>query len=171
MMRREIAPILMFLAGLSGCADRVAVTGGAAGPALPPGTTVTLIGTDQNANPLAMRAQDAVVAALVRHGHPLGEGGGHIEVGLTERQAMTGIAVIDGAVISPAKGRKLLQSCRDRTFRLAVTYYGSGATVPVTRAWAEERRCKGTIDESIAALADKAVAALAAGTPPLSAAR
>ena len=111
------------------------------------------------------KAQQQVVAALTSRGHRVVDGApARIEVGLTDRLATTGIGVLEGPELSAAKKRKFLQSCKHRTYRLVLTYYGAGADVPVTRAWAEERQCEGRIEDSTATLAEKAVASLAMGS-------
>jgi hypothetical protein len=150
---------------LGGCTNQVRLNSGATGPAIAANTSITFIGTNQTDGQLARQVQASVADALTARGHKVGaDGPMRIEVGLTDRPAITGVSVIDGAELSPPKGKAFLQSCRDRTYRLVLTYYGVGDTIPVTRAWAEERHCKGTIDDSIRSLADKAVAALAMGT-------
>jgi hypothetical protein len=150
---------------LGGCTSHVRLNSGATGPAMPANATISFIGTHQVDGQLARQAQASVADALEKRGHMIGpDAAMRIEVGLTDRPAITGVSVIDGAVLSPPKGKAFLQSCRDRTSRLVLTYYGVGDTVPITRAWAEERHCKGTIDGSIRSLADKAVAALAMGS-------
>jgi hypothetical protein len=156
---------LMCLPLMNGCASRIDLRAGAAGPAIPPASGLALIGITPQDSPLAVSAREAVVKALARRGHVLAaEGPARIEIGLTDRLASTGVGVIGGAPLSPAKSRKFLQSCKDHTYRLTLTYYSAAPDVAVTRAWAEEQHCKGTIAESIAGLADKAVAALARGS-------
>jgi hypothetical protein len=164
-IRNAFAVSLSLAALLGGCASHVRLNSGATGLAMPANATISFIGTHHAGGQLARQAQASVAEALEARGHKVGpDAPVRIEVGLTNRPSVTGVSVIDGAVLSPPKGKAFLQSCRDRTYRLVLTYYGAGETVPVTRAWAEERHCKGTIDDSIRSLADKAVAALATGS-------
>lgn len=164
-MRPDIFLSLALFAMLGGCAHQIRLDAGATGPALPGGSAIALIGTTRTESPLALQARSEVIAALARKGHVMAaDAAARIEIGLTERPAKTGIAVIDGSELSPAKANKFLQSCRDRTYRLVLTYYGAGTSVPVTRAWAEERHCKGEIEDSIRELAERSVAALATGS-------
>ena len=164
-MRHNFVPISVLAALLAGCTGQVRLNTGATGPAIPAGSAVTLIGTAKNDHLLVAQAQKEVLAALASRGHSAGSGGAaRIEVGLSDRLATTGIGVLEGPELSAAKKKKFLQTCKDRTYRLVLTYYGAGADVPVTRAWAEERHCKGPIDASIAALAERAVASLAIGS-------
>lgn len=150
---------------IGGCANRIDLRSGAAGPALPPTSSVAIIGATKEDNPLVAEARDAVVKSLARRGHAIvSEAPARIEIGLTDRLATTGVGVIGGNTLSAAKGHKFLQSCKDRTYRLTLTYYSAGSDVSVTRAWAEEQHCKGAIRDSIASLADKAVSALALGS-------
>ena len=158
-------PILIFaLTGLlAGCAGQVDVKSGATGAALPAGATIALIGTSANDNPLIIEAQRQVVAALAAQGHDIApDAPTRIEIGLTDRLASTGVGVLGGAELSAAK-KKAFLGCKGRIHRLVLTSYGAGPDVPVTRAWAEEQQCKAGLEESIAGLAEKAVAALALG--------
>lgn len=154
------------LAGLlAGCAGQVRPRSGATGQALPPASSLAIVGIQPEDAPLAVKARAEVSAALGRRGHAVAPGGAdRIEIGLTDRAASTGIAVIGGEELSPAKRRRFLQTCKERTYRLVLTRYGAGSDVPVTRAWAEEHHCRGAVGERIAGLAENAVAALATGT-------
>lgn len=125
---------------------------------------MAIIGVSQDRLEPAAKAQEAVIAALARRGLGVSKGAqARLDIGLTNRSASTGIGVIEGETLSPAKRRVFLQSCKDRTYRLSLAYYGAGADIPITRAWAEEYHCKGTLEASISDLAEKAVAALEKG--------
>lgn len=166
--KQSIGPLflgLLCLAPIGGCANRIDLRSGAAGPALSPNSSMAVIGATKEDNPLVAEARDAVVKSLARRGHAIvPQAPARIEIGLTDRLATTGVGVIGGNTLSAAKGHKFLQSCKDRTYRLTLTYYSAGSDVSVTRAWAEEQHCKGAIRDSIASLADKAVSALALGS-------
>lgn len=156
---------LMCLPLMSGCAHEVSLHAGAAGPTPSPASAMTMIGLTREESPLAAEARDAVAKALARHGLALApDAPARIEIGLTDRLASTGVAVIGGEALSAPKPHKFLQSCKDHTYRLTLTYYSAGPEVSVTRAWAEEQHCKGAITDSIATLAEKAVTALTQGS-------
>lgn len=156
---------LLLTVTAGGCTSNVSLRAGAAGAPLPPGQSVKIIGADPNGTAIAAKAQDAVIAALGKRGYSIvPDAAARLEIGVTDRLASTGIAIIGGTELSAAKRQKFLQSCKDRTYRLVLTYYGASNDVPVTRAWSEEHHCKGTLDASIAGLADKAVAALTMGS-------
>jgi len=162
-VRLTILPLLLAMA--TGCASNPPVRAGLAGPPLPIGTAIALIGVPADEAPSVAQARQAVMAVLVRRGHPISaDGATRLDIGLTDRPAATGIAIIGGETLSPAKRRRLLQSCDLRTYRLVLTHYGAGSALPITRAWAETHQCKGKLDGSIAQLARQAVTALAEGT-------
>lgn len=165
---RRVAPGLICASILSmtaACTNQVNLNAGAAGAPLAAGQAMTIIGVNPDGTAIAARAQDAVIAALGKHGYTLTpDAAARLEIGITDRPASTGIGVIGGIELSAARGKKFLQSCKDHTYRLVLTYYGPASDVPVTRAWAEEHHCRAAIDASIASLADKAVTALARGS-------
>ncbi len=164
MLRPTILAVILTVT-TAGCASHVSLRAGAAGAPLPPGQSVKIIGTDPNGTVIAATTQHAVIKALGKRGYTVvPDAAARLEIGVTDRLASTGIAIIGGDDLSPAKRQKFLQSCKDRTYRLVLTFYGASSDVPVTRAWSEEHHCKGTLDASIAGLADKAVAALAIGS-------
>jgi len=158
--RFAVLPLLLAMA--AGCTSSPPLHAGALGAPLPPHTTIALVGTPDDEGPLAIKAREAVTKALAEYGHTItDEAGARLDLGLTDRSAKTGIAIIDGEALSPAKRRRFLQSCDLRTHRLALTYYGGGPAVPITRAWAETHLCKGKFDDGdIAQLARQAVSAL-----------
>ncbi len=150
---------------LSACAGPVTVHSGASGPAVPPAVKVTMADSSEAAIPPLAEARKAVEAALRDRGYLLSVESGHrMELGLSTRPASAGIGVIGGQTVSPAKTERLLQNCKDRTYRLTLTYYGEGDQPVITRSWAEESHCRGTLEDSLASLARPAVAALAEGT-------
>ncbi|MFM9937076.1 MAG: hypothetical protein ACKVOL_12880, partial [Novosphingobium sp.] len=87
-----------------------------------------------------------------------------VEVAIAERPAQVDLRPLAGAALSPAKTQRLLQDCHDRTHRLTLAVTDP-AHAGVTRAWAEEHHCKGTLAASLPALAQQAVAALAVAAP------
>ncbi|MBT2188999.1 DsrH/TusB family sulfur relay protein [Sphingobium nicotianae] len=165
---RPVVPRLIcasILTMTASCTSHVHLNAGAAGAPLAAGQAVTIIGIGPDGPAIAARAQDAVIAALGKHGYVLApDAAARLEIGITDRPASTGIAVIGGAELSAAKGKRFLQSCKERTYRLVLTYYGPASDLPVTRAWAEEHHCRAAIDASIENLADKAVTALTKGS-------
>ncbi len=164
MTARRVFLVLALALSTGGCSSQIQLMSGATGPAMPAGATIAIVGVSQDKLETTAKAQDAVIAALARRGRSVSsDAQARLDIGLTDRSASTGIGVIGGETLSPAKAHKFLQSCKDRTYRLTLAYYGAGADVPITRAWAEEHHCKGTIDASIASLAEKAVAALELG--------
>ena len=110
-------------------------------------------------------ARAAVADALGKHGYRLvPDAALRIDVAIAERAAQVDVRPLVGAPLSPAKSQRLLQDCHDHTHRLTLAVYDP-ATPGVTRAWAEEHHCKGTLAASLPALADQAVAALAVAAP------
>ena len=124
-----------------------------------------------------MAAYTAVAEALGRYGYPVSsEAPYRIEIALAERAAdvdvlalaqsgaQPGAQTAAGSALSPAKTKRLFQDCKDQTHRLTLAVIaaaGQPVRPGVTRAWAEEHHCKGTLAASLPALADQAVAALA----------
>lgn len=116
-----------------------------------------------------MAAHTAVAEALGHRGYSVvSEAPYRIEIALAERAADVDVRPVAGPVagpaLSPAKTKRLFQDCKDQTHRLTLAVIaasGSPARPEVTRAWAEEHHCKGTLAASLPALADQAVAALA----------
>lgn len=150
---------------LSACAGPIAVRSGASGPAVPTVVKLTMADSGEPTGPEMAGARKAVEAALRDRGYLLSdENGRRMELGLSTRPASAAIGVIGGQTVSPAKSNRLLQNCKDRTYRLTLTYYGEGDQPVITRSWAEESHCRGTLEDSLASLARHAVAALAEGT-------
>lgn len=108
----------------------------------------------------------AVSAALGRHGFTSApDSPARLTVALSERPATMALLAADGRALSPAKRRRMLQNCADRSQRLLLVLETPGAA-PV-RAWAEETHCHGALEQSIAPLAEQAVAALVGRATPL----
>jgi hypothetical protein len=157
--------VAMTLATASGCTNNVSLRSGSTGMPLAENEAMAIVGATPNDPAMAVRAQNAVIAALGKRGHVVTpDAAARLEIGITDRLASSGISVIGGQELSAAKRRKFLQSCEDRTYRLVLTHYGATNDVPVSRAWAEEHHCKGTLESSIDGLAEKAVAALVKGS-------
>jgi len=155
----------LLLAMVAGCAGNPPVRAGIAGEPLPMGSAITLIGAPADEVPLAAKVRQAVTDALAERGHRITDNApAQLDIGLTDRPARTGLAIIEGEELSPAKRRRLLQRCDLRTHRLVLTHYGAGSAVPITRAWADIHQCRGKLDGSIARLVREAVTALADGT-------
>ena len=156
---------LILLAGVAACSGPIATRSGIEGPPVTPATAVALAPLPEGAGAATLTARVVVAKALERHGYrvtpdaPL-----RIDVALAERAAEVDVRTLAGPALSPAKPQRLLQDCHDRTHRLTLAAYDP-ARPGVTRAWAEEHHCKGPIAASLSALADQAVAALAAATP------
>ncbi len=159
-------PLLLTM--VASCASNPPVRAGVTGAPLPAGTAIALIGTPTDEAPFAVKARQAVTQVLAEHGHAItDDAAARLDIGLTDRSAKTGIAVINGEALSPAKRRRFLQTCDLRTHRLTLTHYGAGSAVPITRAWSETHQCKGKLDDGgIADLARQAVAALANQAAP-----
>lgn len=150
---------------LAGCAGPIATRSGIAGPPLSPGAALALVPLAESAGSTAEAARAAVTEALARQGYQLvADAPLRIEVALAERAAGADVRALSGAVLSPAKTQRPLQDCRDRTHRLTLVAYDP-ARPGLTRAFAEEHHCKGTLAASLPALADQAVRALASVVP------
>ena len=160
---------VILLAGAAACAGPVTTRSGIAGPPVLSATAVTLAPMPQDASPAAMAAHTAVAEALGRHGYPVSSDAPfRLEIAMAERAADVDVRPVAGSVTGPAlstaKTKRLFQDCEDQTHRLTlVVIAASGQPVrpEVTRAWAEEHHCKGTLAASLPSLADQAVAALA----------
>lgn len=155
----------MLLAGVAACSGPIATRTGLDGPPVAPATAVALMPAPEGAGPAILSACDAVAQALGRRGYRLSDDASlRIEVALAERAASVDVRPLTGGALSPAKTKRLLQNCEDRTHRLTLAA-SDPARPGVTRAWAEEHHCKGTLDASLPTLADQAVAALALDVP------
>lgn len=154
---------------LAGCAGPVTTRSGIAGLPIAHGAAFALAPAPEGAGSTAEAARAAVVDALARQGYRLAADAPlRIEVALAEREAKVDVrplsGPLSGPVLSPAKSQRPLQDCRDRTHRLTLVAYDP-ARPGVTRTWAEEHHCKGTLAASLPVLADQAVTALAAAVP------
>lgn len=142
---------------LAGCAGPVAtLSGGSGARGLPQSVRLEMApgATDH-------RAVAAVAAALDRKGLRADPAAADLMViGLAQRDARTALATAQGTDVSSAKVDRLLQDCEDRTYRLTLSLHRAG--MAPTSGWAEEHHCHGTLDESLAALADGAVQHLVA---------
>ena len=158
---------LILIAAMAACAGPITTRSGIEGPPVLAATAFALAPAAEDAGSATLTARDAVAAALERHGYRLSsEAPLRIEVALSERAADIDVRTLGGPAISPAKTTRLFQDCRDRTHRLtlAVMDLAVPPTRPgVTRAWAEEHHCKGTMAASLPSLAEQAVAALSLG--------
>jgi len=146
---------------LGACSGPIETRAGLQGAGLPQGATIALVETD---GPLSDGARQAVASELERQGFTVAEAGTvRVLVALAERPASLAVLGSDGAVVSSAKHRKLLQGCADRTQRLSLVAERSDGQV--TRAWAEEYHCKAALEETLQPLAAQAVAHLAGKAP------
>lgn len=161
--------LAILLAGAAACAGPVTTRSGIEGPPVLAATAVTLAPVPQDAGPAALAAHTAVAEALGRRGYPvMSDAPFRIEIALAERAADVDVRPVAGPALSPAKTKRLFQDCKDQTHRLTLAVIatsGSPARPRVTRAWAEEHHCKGTLAASLPALADQAVAVLAHAGP------
>lgn len=164
--RSTLAVWVLPLLALGACSGPIETRAGLQGAGLPQSATVALA---EVAGPLSDSARHAVASELERHGFTVSRlsaseaGTIRILVALAERPASLAVLGSDGAVVSPAKHRKLLQGCADRTQRLSLVAESPDGTV--TRAWAEEYHCKATLAETLEPLAARAVALLAGDDP------
>lgn len=151
--------VIMLLCA-AGCAGPVATQTGIAGPALGARVPLAIVAAPGGNADMRQLAQTAVEQALTRQGHAIAANADmRLEIAIAERRAPVGVNQPAGASLSAAKRQRFLQSCTDRTHRLTVALYDP-ARPGVTRAWAEEYHCKGTVAQSLPALADRLVATL-----------
>jgi hypothetical protein len=152
---------------VAACAGPITTRSGLEGPSVPAASAVALAPAAEDAGSAARAARVAVAQALESQGYRLSsEAPLRIEVALSERAADVDVRALGGPTLSPAKTARLFQDCRDRTHRLtlAVIDLASPPTrTGVTRAFAEEHHCKGTLAASLPSLAEQAVAALGLG--------
>ena len=156
---------LMLLAGVAACSGPIETRSGIAGAPLASAAAVALAPLPEDAGAESLAARNAVAEALGRHGYRLADDAPlRIDVALAERTAGVEVRALAGSALSPAKSQRLLQDCHDQTHRLTLAAFDP-ARPGVTRVWAEEHHCKGKLAASLPALADQAVAALAATAP------
>lgn len=158
---------MMAVPGLSGCAGPVEVRTGL-DSAMPRSALAGKSGQDRTISVAAPsvtggfadEARRAVISALQKRGFQIAESAAQqVTVTLAERSAAMAVLTDEGAPLSHAKRQRLLQNCADRIQRLVIVFEAAGSE-PV-RAWAEEDHCKGSLADSLAPLAERAVAALA----------
>jgi hypothetical protein len=151
----------ILLAGAAACSGPIATRSGLAGPVVAATTPVALAAAPDAAGSAYQLASMAVADALRHHGYRLAaDAPMRIEIGISERGAEAAVLPLAGPALSSAKAPRLLQNCQDRTHRLTLAVYDP-AQPGMTRTWAEEHHCRGNLAESMAALADQAVSALA----------
>ena len=156
---------LLLLVGLAACSGPIETRSGLAGAPVASATAVALVPLPESASAESLAARTAVAEALGRYGYRLADDAPlRIDVALAERAAAVAVRALAGPALSPAKRQRLLQDCHDQTHRLTLAAYDP-ARPGVTRVWAEEHHCNGTLAASLPALADQAVAALTAATP------
>jgi len=156
---------LILLAGVAACSGPIETRSGIAGAPVAPAAAVALAPMPHDADATSLAARTAVAEALRQHGYILADDAPlRIDVALAERAAGAEVRALAGPALSPAKSQRLLQDCHDQTHRLTLAAFDP-ARPGVTRVWAEEHHCKGTLAASLPALADQAVAALAADMP------
>jgi hypothetical protein len=160
-MIRATALALLVLAtsGIVGCAGPIETVAGIDGAGLSGQSTLAVVPALGAGNAVD-EATSAVIAVLTRRGMTVSEtSAAKLTVAIAERPAALGILDDDGKVLSGSKGKRLLQSCADRTHRMLLVLEAAGA--PPVRAWAEEDHCNGALSASVMPLAERAVAALA----------
>lgn len=153
------APIALGLA-LAGCAGPVETHTGFSGKTGLPANALVVATPNEKPGTMSQTARDVVAQELARQGYTISEKGeATVLVTVAERPAMVEVRAAQGDVVSPEKRQRLLQSCADRTHRLTLVMLAPDGEV--SRAWAEERHCKGTLAQSLKPLAQSAIASLA----------
>lgn len=159
---RLYAPVLALC--LASCAGQIATQTGITGPAIEANAPVAVVASSVGADGAGSLAQAAVARALVQQGHTISADAPiQVEVAIAERSAPMAIDNAAGEAISLSKKRRFLQSCPYRLQRLTIAVYADGQP-GTTRVWAEEKHCKGAVQDSITALSERAVALLGAPT-------
>jgi hypothetical protein len=144
----------------AGCAGQIATQTGIQGPAIAAKAPVSVVVSPVGADAASNLAQAAVTHALVQQGHTVSADARlHVEVAIAERSAPIAVDNATGEAVSPSRKRRFLQSCAYRIQRLTIAVY-SDDKPGVTKVWAEEKHCKGGIQDSIKALSESAVALL-----------
>jgi hypothetical protein len=151
--------LLVLAATLGGCAGQPEFARGHAGSP-PPGRTVALVlAPGAQASALGPPLRAAAVAALARHGLEVADDAPvHIEVAVGERPSGMTITGADGSALAPGISRQFLQSCRHRTWRLAMVWFGDGTASG--RGVAERASCHGRVEDMLPGLAERAAAEL-----------
>lgn len=118
----------------------------------------------ENPGVSARMARDAVAAEMVKRGFQVADqASATLLVTLANRPDVVEARAADGVVVAPEKGRRVFQSCDDRIHRLTLAMLDANGEV--SRAWAEESHCKGTLEQSLKPLAQNAVATLTGAQP------
>ena len=107
-------------------------------------------------------AYKIVAAAMARKGFSLAkEAPLHLEITLDARPAALSLGAKEGLdSLSPAKKKKMLQSCDDREYRLGVTLTKVSDGSEIYRSRAAEYHCRVIVAEALPKLVDAALSDL-----------
>ena len=124
-----------------------------------PSPQAYMISTVAETSPELRRAYKIVAAAMAKKGFTLvKEGTLHLEITLDARPAALSLGSKEGAnSLSPAKEKKMLQSCEDREYRLGVTLTNAEGS-EIYRGRAAEYHCKVAVSAALPTLVDAALA-------------
>lgn len=161
-MRLHCAAISLL--AVSACAGPIETRIAATGAGVPRAALLALRDAPGDPSPIQAKAREAVMTALQKRGHGFAEEAPMIvEIGVSARPAALGLSSIAGddpaeTPLSGAKPQRLLQSCTDQTYRLVVSIFDRTSGTRAYHGSAEEYHCKAGLDDTVALLAEKALA-------------
>lgn len=125
-----------------------------------PATSPYMISTVAETSPELRSAYKLVAASMAQKGFALAKDAPlHLEITLDARPAALSLGGKDGSdSISPAKEKKMLQSCEDREYRLGITLTKVGDGSEVYRGRAAEYHCKVEVADALPTLVNAALA-------------
>ncbi len=145
---------------LASCSGPIATRISSTGPGVPAPTSILAEKVD--AASVSMAAREMVAAKLSERGFTLGDPAAlQLHVAVSERDAAIAVS-LDNNELSKAKTGKPLQSCADKEYRLAVALTRISDGALLYRGSAAEYHCRATLVQVMSALADSALADLAA---------
>jgi hypothetical protein len=124
-----------------------------------PAAQAYMISTVAETSPELRSAYKLVAATMAQKGFPLAkEAPLHLEITLDSRPAALALGGKDGpGSLSPAKQKKMLQSCEYREYRFGVTLTRVDDGSEIYRGRAAEYHCKLPVAEALPTLVDAAL--------------
>jgi len=148
------------LALVAGCSGPIETRIASAGDGVPGNASVAIRPYDMSI-PHAdwITARDAIKATLAEKGHAIADASPlAMDIAVSARPAVTGVAGANGQAVSPVKPHRLLQSCRDQVYRLVVVVVDSASGRLLYRGSAEEYHCRARLADTLAVLSRRALA-------------
>jgi hypothetical protein len=143
----------------AGCSSSIETRISSSGVASPKAEPY-MISTVAETSPELRSAYKLVAASMAQKGFALAkEAPLHLEITLDARPATLSLGGKEGSdSLSPAKEKKMLQSCEDREYRLGVTLTKVGDGSEIYRGRAAEYHCKVEVADALPTLVNAALA-------------